>query len=200
MPVIDPLVQSQFAERRGVKGHVLVWIVARHRSTGVETPIGFSDLGDHRDFVTDGETRTYFGAGNVIEVAPIRASVGLEVVYHQVVMPPFTDEMRQLLIQYDPRGAETRIYSVAFDIDTNEPIAAPKRFVKGRLQEAPTTLGAKRTSSSKTTLKIASNTRILTEGLPVRKSLDAHQQAYPGDLGREHTAVTADWPVTWGDE
>ncbi len=200
MPTIDTLIQSQFAQRRGVEPRVLFWIEPRNRATGLREALGLSNLDDHRDFDVEGETRTFYGAGNVLGLSPIRSVTGLDVMYHSITLPPFTDEVRLILDQYDAHLAPVRVYSVALDIDTMKPLAAPIRFVKGTLQEAPKTVGAKRTASSKVALKMASNVRRLTLSLPIYRSQDALERRSAGDLGREHIGVAPDWVVPWGEE
>lgn len=200
MPTIDTLIQSQFAERRGVEPRVLFWIEPRNRATGQREALGLWNGDDHRDFVVEGQTRLFFGAGNVLGLSPIRSVTGLDVIYHPITLPPFTDEVRTILDQYDGHLAPVRIYSVALDIDTMEPLAAPIRFVKGTLQEAPKSIGAKGSATSKYVLKIASNARRLTQGLPIYRSQNALERRNAGDLGREHIGVSPDWVVPWGEE
>ncbi len=200
MPTIDTAVQSQFAERRGVEPRVLFWIEPRNRSTGLREALGLWNGDDHRDFLVEGETRTFYGAGNVLGLQPIRSVTGLDVIYHSIELPPFTDEVRIILDQYDGHLAPVRIYSVALDVDTMEPLAAPIRFVKGTLQEAPKSLGAPGSATSKYVLKIASNARRLTQGLPIYRSQNWLERRASGDLGREHIGVSSDWVVPWGEE
>lgn len=200
MPLISSTTQSQLAERRGVEPRVLFWIEPRNRATNQREALGLWNGDDHRDFVVEGQTRTFFGAGNVLGLSPIRSVTGLDVIYHSITLPPFTDEVRVILDQYDGHLARVRIYSVAFDIDTMEPLAAPIRFVKGTLQEAPKAIGAKGTANSKYVLKVASNARRLTQGLPIYRSQDALQRRSSGDLGREHIGVAGDWIVPWGED
>lgn len=200
MPTIDTAVQSQFAERRGVEPRVLFWIEPRNRSTGQREALGLWNGDDHRDFLVEGETRTFYGAGNVLGLAPIRSVTGLDVIYHSITLPPFTDEVRIILDQYDGHLAPVRIYSVALDVDTMEPLAAPIRFVKGTLQEAPKSLGAPGSATSKYVLKIASNARRLTQGLPIYRSQNWLERRASGDLAREHIGVSPDWVVPWGEE
>lgn len=197
---LETAIQDQFEERRGVIGHVLLWIAARNRSTGLTETIGLSTYDDHREFTVSGQTRMYYGAGNVISVPPIRARVGLDVIYHSVTLAPFTPEVRIALRQYDPRQAPVELHTQAFDIDTGNPMGAPIRLVKGTIQEAPKSLGAKGSRDGKQVLKIASSARRLTLGVAAFKSDAAQQAQFPGDKGREYAAVAGSWVVPWRDE
>ena len=67
----DAVTQGQLEERRGTDARVLLWIEAKNRETGLSEVIGFWSGDDHQDFLIDGEIRTYFGAGQVIDVPPI---------------------------------------------------------------------------------------------------------------------------------
>lgn len=199
MPNIDSIIQSQFAERRGVEPRVLFYIEPRNRATGTREALGLWNGTDDRDFVVDGAVRSFLGIGEALGIAPIRSVTGLEVVYHTVELPPFTDAVRLMLEQYDAHLAPVRIYSLALNIDTMQPLSAPIRFVKGTLQEVSKSVPAAGGRGANTTLKIASNTRRLTVGLPIYRSQGALAQRDASDLGREHIAVALDWIVPWGE-
>ena len=199
MPVIVPLAQDQFEERRGVHGEVLVWLTARNRSSGLPETIGLWSGDDHQDFVINGQTRTYYGAGNVIDVPPIRSMVGLKTVYHTITLPPVTDEVRQALVQYDANKAPVEVHVVPVDVDTGNALAEPIRMIKGTLQEAPEVLGEKGARSDNTKLKVASSARRLSLGVPFLKSDEALKAVAPTDEGRAYIDVAGDWDVPWGE-
>jgi len=188
---------AQFQERRGTHGHVLLWIVARNRSTGVDEGIGLWSGDDHQEFSIDGATRLYYGAGTVIEVPPVQAAVGLDVRMHRVILPPFMDEVRQALRVYDPRGARVEIHAQPFDLDSNTALGSPVRFIKGTLDTAPE--GLER-AGSQVELQVASAARALTRGLPLHRTQAALAARTPGDLGRAYIDTVGEWSVPWGEE
>ena len=199
MPNIETIIQSQFEERRGVEGKALVWVRARNRSTGLPESIGFWSGDDHENFTIDGQSRTYFGAGNVISIPPIRSVAGLKTVYHTITLPPFTDEVRTALLQYDSRLAAVEVHVAAFDIDTGIMMSNPIRMIKGQLQEAPLNIAEKGGRNSSVNLKVASSARRLSLGVPIYRSRDALEARAPTDRGREYIDVAGDWIVPWGE-
>lgn len=192
----DAIAQAQLEERRGTDARVLLWIKAKNRTTGLPEVIGFWSGDDHQEFLIDGELRTYFGAGNVIDVPPIIAEPGFQVRSYRVKLPPFTDEVKALLQTYEPRLAKVEIHSCPLDIDTGAPLGAPKRRFKGFLNQAPEE--RKQGGASYTELVMVSNARLLTFGLPLKRSNAELQRRNPNDRGREYIDTTGQWTVPWG--
>lgn len=197
MPDFEIAQQNQFEERRGTEAHVLVWIIAKNRDTGLPEAVGFWTGADHRIFIIDGQSRTYFGAGAVIDPGVLRAGIGLDVRYHTVTLPPMLDEVRQALRTFEPRGAEVQLHSIPFDLDQAGPLGTPRRMIKGTLEAAPESL-SENDGGTKTELKIASAFRQLTIGIPLLKSNEALLTRNPTDKGREYSDVVGEWNVPWG--
>ncbi|MDE4175806.1 hypothetical protein PXK01_16710 [Phaeobacter sp. PT47_59] len=197
MPVFDAVAQAQLSERRGTNAKVLLWFQAKNRQTGAPETLGFWSGDDHQEFLIGGEIRTYYGAGNVIDVPPIVARPGFQVRHYRVTVPPFTDEVKILLQQYKPRLAAVQIHSVPLDIDTGLPMGAPKRVFKGYLNQAPEEIGRKG-GTSRTELVLVSGARKLTFGLPLKRSNAELQRRNAKDRGREYSDVAGSWTVPWG--
>ncbi|MBY6091081.1 hypothetical protein [Maritimibacter alkaliphilus] len=197
MPELDAYQLAQAAERQGTDAHVLLWIAARHRTTRVIEGIGFWTGDDHQTFITSGQSRLYFGAGAVIEVAPIRAAIGLKVQTHRVTLPPLRDEVRQALRAYEPRNAEVEIHVCPMDLQSGLPVSDPIRMVKGTLNEAPEAFGPKG-EASRVELSISTSARRLTFGLPLFRSSAALKLRNASDRFREYSDVAGDWTVPWG--
>ena len=106
MPILELSQHNQLLERRGTWSDVLFWVSARNRDTGVSETIGFWTGDDHQQISVGGEQRTYFGAGNFLDVPSIRAGTGLRVRQHRLALAPFTDEARALAA-YAVRCAES---------------------------------------------------------------------------------------------
>lgn len=197
MPSIDPSLQQQLEERRGTDAHVLLWIEAKNRDTGAPETIGFWTGDDHQEFLINGEIRTYFGAGDVIDTPAIIASKGFQVRYYRVTLPPLVDEVKMLMRQFEPRLAPVELHSCALDIDSGTLLAEPVRMFKGFLNEAPEELG-KKGGQSRTELVLVTSSRNLTLALPLKRSSSELQRRNPSDLGREYSDVAGDWVVPWG--
>lgn len=198
MPELDPTLKSTLEARQGTGGHILLWLVARNRDTGEDEALGFWTGDDHRTFTIDGEARTYFGAGAVISGGPIRAGIGLDVRYQSIMLPPMTDEARNALRVYQPRGARVQVHVVNISPDTGLMTGAPVPMVDGFLEQAPESHG-KAGGDAQVELKIASYFRRLTDGVPLYKSDEALKARAPGDRGREYAGVVGDWKTPWGE-
>lgn len=192
----DAVTQAQLEERRGTDARVLLWIRAKNRTTGLPEVIGFWSGDDHQEFLIDGELRLYFGAGNVIEVPPIIVTPGFQVRNYRVKLPPFTDEVKTLLQGYEPRRARVEIHSCPLNIDSGAPLGTPKRRFKGFLNQAPEE--RKKGGTSYTELVMVSNARLLTFGLPLKRSSAELKRRDPDDRGREYIDTTGQWTVPWG--
>lgn len=197
MQIFSAQAQAQLAERRGTDAHALLWFQAKNRETGAPETLGFWTGDDHQEFLIDGEIRTYYGAGNVIDLPPIIVKPGFTARNLRVKMPPFTDEVKTLLQGYEARLAAVQIHSVALNIDTGAPMGEPVRAFKGFLNQAPQETGAKQ-GTSQTELVLVTAARRLTYGLPLKRSGAELQLRAPKDRGREYSDVAGDWTIPWG--
>ncbi|KXF92085.1 hypothetical protein [Phaeobacter inhibens] len=197
MPVFDATTQAHLEERKGTNAKVLLWFRTRNRETGAPETLGFWSGDDHQEFLINGEVRTYYGAGNVINVPPLVVAPGFQTRYYRVTIPPFTDEVKTLLQAYEPRLATVEIHSICFELNGGRPTGDPVRVFKGFLNQAPEELGAKG-GTSRTELTLATAARRLTHGLPLKRSGDELKRRNPNDRGREYSDVAGDWTVPWG--
>lgn len=197
MPDLDTAQTQQLAERRGTNSHVLLWIVGKNRTTGTPESIGVWTGDDHQFFDIGAESRLYYGAGNVIEVPPVKAGIGLAVRSHRIILPPMTDEVRQALLIYEPRQAKCEVHVQPFNIDGTSPLGARIRMIKGVLNKAPEDIGGKG-AASRTALTIVSNARRLTFGVPLLRTNAELRRRNADDRGREYSDVAGEWVVPWG--
>lgn len=197
--MVDAAQLAQFQEREGTEIHVALWVTGRDRATGAAESLGFWTGDDTEVLTVGGEARTYFGAGAVIEVPPIRASVGLAVRYHTITLPPFLPEVLTALRQYNPKGARAELHALPFDIHTGRLLGSPVRLIKGRIEAAPENLEPG-PGQSRVELTIASSARALTRTLPRYRSQAALSARAPGDLGREYIDTAAEVTVPWAEK
>ena len=187
----DAPTQQQLEERRGVHAEALVWLTARNHQTGQPESIGFWTGEDHRVLTVEGQSRLYYAA--VMAVPPIRSEVGLRVQYHRVILPPLTPEVRQALRVYDAQQAACEIHTLPFDIDTGQP-RTPVRLVRGWVENAPEVIES---GGAAAELRIASDARRLTQGVPLYRSDAAQRALHPADRGREYVDTAHTWDVRW---
>jgi len=196
MSTFDEQAEAQLAERRGTDVRQMLWIQARNRQTGAVETIGFWTGDDHRTFTINGETRHYYGAGDVFDFPPMRVSVGLTVQKYTIKMA-LTDEARQAISVYNPRHARVEIHVCPLDLDSGLPMGEPKRRFKGRIANIKRTRGATG-QSSQISLELETSMRALTRQMRLVRSNAALQQRTPTDLFREYSDTSGDWVVPWG--
>lgn len=175
--------------------HNLVWVTGRNRSTGALESLGLSDLDDHQVVTVDGQERTYFGAGNLLSMDPITASIGLDVRILQIRFAPMAPEVQQALQVYDPRLAPVEVHRALVNPLTGLIAAPPHRVWKGWVEGLSITEGENATA----TLSVASAARALTRTLTLRRSDAAQQRLHPGDTFRRYVDTAGEFQVYWGE-
>ena len=79
MRILDTASAEYLSAHTGVASRHMVHVIGRNRSTGAQEALGLWQGDDHLTIVINGANRTYYGAGGLIGVEPIRAGIGLEV-------------------------------------------------------------------------------------------------------------------------
>lgn len=192
---------AAIAARRAarVSTHVenLVWVTAKNRSTGAAETLGLWTGVDHQNFTIAGQVRAYFGAGAVLQVPDIQATVGLEVRRYSIGLSAISPEVEMLIRGYDPKFAPVEIHRAEFDDDGNL-LAEPERIFKGLVDGTPIitpAIGGEATA----TLDVVSNAVMLTRWAGVTKS-DQVQRKRQDDRFRKYGSIAAKVPIVWGGE
>lgn len=193
----DPAVAAHRAGRVATHAEILVWITARHRSTGNPESIGFWTGVDHEVFRIGGQDRSYIGAGAMLDAPDIEAAPGLEVRRHTITLSALDPGVEQAVRGYDPRHAPVELHRAEYD-GTGALLAAPERIFKGWIDGTPIMtppIGGTATVA----LEIVSNSRMLTQYGGGTKS-DAVQQQREGDRFRRYGSIAGEAQVFWGSE
>ena len=177
-----------------IVSRVLCWFSARNRDTGATETLGLWTGDDHAEIVVEGQTRTYFGAGNLIDVPPVSYKTGLDVQVYRLGLTTITNEARQLIRGYDPRFAAVQIHRALFDPITRAQIEAPHRVLFGFVDEVDLTQPAAGEQASGY-LSIVTTARQLTSGLP-NKNSHANQRRISDDRFLRWADSSAE--VWWG--
>lgn len=175
---------------------VLIWIRAKNRTTGAPEVLGLWTGLEPRAFSINGVSRTYEGAGAVLDVPDLISQVGLGVQMQSASLALVTEEVQELIRGYDARQAPVEIHLARFDPVTNQLLDVTRAF-KGWLDEAAVREGVKNGSAS-LTARLASSARALTRLVPLRRSDTAHQTAQPGDAFFRYADVSGAVSVWWG--
>lgn len=198
MRIYDTATGAYYAARAGTIAHQLVWIEARDRITGDTETVGLWSGEENRQFVIDGEPRTYFGAGGLLKPDPITAAAGLAVRTYQVKLAAIAPEVEDLVKGYETRFAPVAVHRALYYPATRALVGAPHRVFKGFVNDI-TFPREKRGGLPACKLDLASETRALTRALGATKS-DESQQARGGDRIRRFSDISGAVSVYWGEK
>lgn len=195
MRTLPAAVVARRAARVSTHAEILVWVSAKNRSTGAVETLGLWTGADHQDFTIGGVVRPYYGAGNVLQVPDIEASIGIEVRTYQIGLSAISPEVEMLIRGYDPKFAPVEIHRAEFD-DAGNLLGEPERIFKGTVDGTPIITPAIG-GEAVATLDVVSNARMLTRHPGVTKS-DQVQRARAGDRFRRWGSIAAEVPIVWG--
>jgi hypothetical protein len=193
----SPAELAYLQSRNGFKIHALLWVLVRDRTSGARVGVGLWTGEEERDFLIDGATRTYGGAGAVLGLDAIVMQTGLTVRMQRLNLSPLAPEAVAMIRDYDAGLAPAQIHRAMFDPGLGDLIAAPRRIWKGVVDSAPIKT-AELGGQSNVPLALSSSAQSLTKGLSLTKS-DATQQLRGGDRMRRYKGKTGQVSVSWGE-
>lgn len=198
MRSLDSAITNLLTAKGGLIVRHLVWISARNRSTGLPETLGVWS-GDYTLAITiDGAARTYAFAGAALQIPEIVTVPGLSVRSLRLGLASIDAGVENIVRNYDTRFAPVEIHRAVIDPATRAIAAAPYRVFKGMINSLqfprPEPGGLAEVS-----LELVSENRVLTRGLPMKKS-DHSQRQRSGDRIRRYGDVSGVVPVYWGEE
>lgn len=193
-----PAVAAHLAARKPVLCHLLLWIGAKHRTSGALEFIGLWTGDDHQVIAIGGQDRTYYGAGGLIGMEPLTQRTGLEVREHQITLSPLADEVVQAIRIYEPRLAPIEIHEWYFDPDTMTALAAPIRAFRGHIIAAPITT-PEEGGEATCVITAVSASWALTRPLTIKRSHAALTARAPGDTFRRDADISGAVETAWGE-
>ena len=190
---------SYSAISRGAVSHdILIWIKARDRSTGLPETMGLWTGSENLSFTIDGEVRTYQGAGQLLNIPPIKSRIGLTVQMQTVGLAAVSPEVETAIRLYDSRLAPVEIHVARFDPETNA-LLGVDRVYKGSIDKAPITTPAKNGNNGGVSLSLASGARALTRRLTTKRS-DESQRRRSDDRFFRFADVAGKVERFWGTQ
>jgi hypothetical protein len=198
MRILDTASAAYLAARTGVASRHMVHVIARNRETGAQEALGLWQGDDHLTIAIGDTNRTYYGAGGLIGVEPIRAGIGLEVRMLQLALSPLTPEVAQLLRGYDARLAPAEVHRALLSLETGQLIAEPIRVFRGWVDEVKIRTGEVG-GSGEATVTLASAARGLTRALTLTRSDAEMRRRNTGDAFRRYTDIAGEVGVWWGE-
>lgn len=199
MRLLDSTFAAYLAARTGVASRHMVHVIARNRATGAQEALGLWQGDDHLTIAISGSNRTYYGAGGLIGVEPIRAGIGLEVRMLQLALSPLTPEVAQLLRGYDARLAPAEVHRGLLSLETGLLIAEPIRVFRGWVDEVKIRTGEVG-GTGEATVTLASAARGLTRALTLTRSDAEMRRRNAGDAFRSYTDIAGEVGVWWGEK
>jgi hypothetical protein len=197
MRSFDTPTQAAFQNRTDLVARILVWAVARNRSTGLPEPLGLWTGSDDRSFTIGGSPRTYVGAGGLMGVPPLVAQAGITVRMQRLSLSPLNETVTTLIRTYDARFAAIEIHRALFDPVTSLLVSEPHRVFKGLIDEVELSIDPD-SGTARCEVTVASSARYLTRTLTLKRS-DESQRRRLGDRFMRYADVSGEVDVYWGE-
>lgn len=175
---------------------LLVWVQCRNRDTDTPEPVGLWTGPQAMDFSIDGEVRTYYGNGAILEDPQIVTGRGLDVLLTSLRLSRLHDAVRLMLDTRDPSNAPVEIRRASYDPATGVLIDEPSLEFDGEV-DSPEASGGGRGRSDEVTVKLAPITARLARDLPLNWS-DETARRSGGDRILRFASVSGQATVWWG--
>ena len=188
---------AYFASRSAFVGHVLVWLQGRNRTTDEVETIGFWTGVDHAEITIRGQLRTYYGAGALLKMDPLRRQTGLKVRSQRISFSQVSPEVMIAVRGYDIRHAPVEVHRALYHPETDVLIDEPHPILLGYIDKINLPTPAKGESAA-VTMEVATAGRALTKPVSRFRS-DASLRARAAGDGFRRYATLADMAeVEWG--
>jgi hypothetical protein len=174
-----------------------IWITARDRSTGADTPFGIWQ-GDDSQIITvgAGDDRLFAGAQGGLQFAPLRYVMGMLNQSQSVTLNGASPDVINLTRVYDVQNAYAEIWLMVLDPQTGNLLDVERRF-KGFVNGAPMQVPEVGGTFS-TTLSLTSSMSNMTRTPEVVKS-DADQRSNADDAFNSYGTVADAVDDPWGN-
>lgn len=190
-------IAEHIAARRPTIARQLIWVEAKEFGSGATQTLGLWDGEYTAQFVIDGEPRTYFAGGSILQLPEITGLVGLEVRTYSVVLSALTPEVQQLMRGYDVRLAPCEMHRVLFDPEAPATmLGEPQRTFKGWIDGAQ--FNETKDGDYVVDATLASNSRGLTVPLQMRRSDESYRLRL-GDRIARYASVAGVIPIYFGE-
>lgn len=199
MRILDTASAEYLSAHTGVASRHMVHVIGRNRDTDAQEALGLWQGDDHLTIAIGGVNRTYYGAGGLIGVEPIRAGIGLEVRMLQATLSPLTPEIALLLRGYDTRLAPAEVHRGLLSLETGQLIAEPIRVFRGWVDALKIRTGEVG-GTGEATVTLASAARGLTRALTLTRSDTEMRRRNTGDRFRDYADIAGEVGVWWGEK
>lgn len=198
MRTIDSALATHLTARLGIEAHVLVWVEATDRSTGVASPFGIWTGDDDRVFTTDAVSRTYLGVGALLDVGDLVAETGYVVRMTRMSLAHLSPDIAALLVSRNVRLARCSWHQVHLVPGSHDQVAPPRLVFRGRVERLLLP-DAAQDGEAAAEVELVSYARELTRPLSLKKSDEALKRRTPTDDFRKYIAVSGKISTSWGE-
>ena len=199
MKTIDTALYTHLIARDGLDPHVLAWIEATDRITGLPAPFGLWTGDDDRTFTIDGVPRTYLGGGSLIGVSNLVAEAGYVVRVTRMSVAHLQPDVAALLAARNLRHVRCTWHQVHLQPGSFDLVATPRQVFKGRIERTPLP-DAEEGGQTAAEFELVSYARDMTLPLTLRKSHEALKAREPTDTFRQYIAVSGKISTVWGEQ
>lgn len=204
MRTFDPAIVTALAARR-LRARDFLWIIAHDRSDWSEVPVGFwsglqnvTDVPVLNPHTGSSEDRDWYGAGGLIEIPDIPATVGFAVSSIEITMSQLDEQVELAVRLYDVKQAEVQIFRGLFD-PVSAALVAPAecRFIG--FVDYVNILTPKEGEVGGVTLTCSNHTQELLRANPSTRSHADQQLRHAGDDFFKDADAVGEWgPLQWG--
>lgn len=198
MRTLEQAVAIHLRERGAKHAHLLIRMQGRDRTTGNVETIGFWTGADHENFIVEGQSQLFFGAGTLMKVNPLVSEAGLQVRTTRMQFSAIPAEVQLAARGYDIRRQPARLYVQYFNPETHQAIGGPQRVFKG-FSEGLEIIRPELGGIAEITLSLMSTARQLTKTLSLKKSNVALLARAPLDGFRKYSDVSGAVEALWGE-
>jgi hypothetical protein len=190
-------------QARSLELRDFLWLQVKDRTTGAAVTDGYwSDVGQTTVDVIDPETggstsRTFFGAGSLIQISDIPLVSNLTVQNVTITLAQCADRVNDLVRTYECKQGKVQIFRGIYDSATQTLVApAPPRFV-GFIDDIDI-LTPKEDEDGSVTLTCISHTQEMTRANSDTRSDASQKVRAAGDDFYADTTVVGGWQFFWG--
>lgn len=198
MRTLDGALATHLTARLGIEAHVLVWAEAKDKGTGSASPFGVWTGDDDRDFTTDGVTKTYLGAGNLLDVGDLVSETGYVVRVTRMTLPHLSTDISAIIAARNFRLAPVTWHQVHLVPGGHDIVATPRRIFRGWV-ERMSLPDAAQDGNAAAEIEMVSYARSMTRPLTLKKSDEALKRREPTDTFRQYIAVSGKISTSWGE-
>ena len=159
---------------------------------------GWTLLSRLTGFARDVVMAAVLGAGGLMDVGDLVAETGYVVRMTRMTLAHLAPEIAAILATRDVRFVRCTWHQVHLVPGTHDLVAPPRQVFKGRVERLMLPDAAEGGQSA-AEVELVSYARDMTRALPLKKSDQALQQRFPGDLFRRYIAVSGKISTSWGE-